>query len=140
MSAVINISYAHSTICCCFYCIHISFFIITLQRYVLFPIPPNFSPFFSSTINNQKLAPPRPRRTNTRTSCVKQSQLCCVKQSQFYCVKQSQFYCVKYSRATPCGRELVCEYRPSRPGFKSSLLRMGGFRREVEPLLAGEDG
>ena len=125
MSAVINISYAHSTICCCFYCIHISFFIITLQRYVLFPTPPNFSPFFSSAINNQQsiiihhssttyplpFAPPRPRRTNTRTSCVKQSRLCCVKQSQFYCVKQSQFYCVKQSqfycvkqpRATPLG-------------------------------------
>ena len=86
MSAVINISYAHSTICCCFYCIHISFFIITPQRYVLFPIPPNFSPFFSSAINNQKLAHPRPRRTNNCTSCVKQSRLCCVKQSQFYCV------------------------------------------------------
>ena len=57
-----------------------------------------------------------------------------------HCVKHSQFYCVKYSRATPTGRELVCEYRPGRPGFKSSLLRMGGFRREVEPLLAGEDG
>ena len=54
--------------------------------------------------------------------------------------QHSQFYCVKQPRATPTGRELVCEYRPSRPGFKSSLLRMGGFRREVEPLLAGEDG
>ena len=29
------------------------------------------------------------------------------------------FCCVGNSRATPCGRKLVCEYRPSRPGFKS---------------------
>ena len=88
------------------------------------------------------------------------------KQSQLCCLKKSQFCCVKYSRATPCGAnfraseskassslecsaersrkstklKLVCEYRPGRPGFKSSLLRRGGFRREVEPLLAGEDG
>ena len=29
------------------------------------------------------------------------------------------FCCVSNSRATPCGRKLVCSYRPSRPGFKS---------------------
>ena len=36
----------------------------------------------------------RYRRINTRTSCVKHSQLYCIKQSEFYCIKQSQFYCV----------------------------------------------
>ena len=42
------------------------------------------SPFFSSAINNHSsttyhlpFAQPRPRRINTRTSCVKQSQLSC---------------------------------------------------------------
>ena len=47
------------------------------------------------------------------------------KQSQLCCLKKSQFCCVKYSRATPQGRELVCEYRPGRPGFKSSTPEEG---------------
>ena len=82
----------------------------------------------------------------SQPSRVKQSQLSRVKQSQPSCAaapsahKQSRLCCVGNSRATPQGRELACEYRPGRPGFKSSLLRRGGFRREVEPLLAGEDG
>ena len=120
MSAVINISYAHSTICCCFYCIHISFFIITLQRYVLFPTPPNFSPFFSSAIRNQPsvitplpFAPPRPRRINTRTSCVKYSQLCCVDNHE-----QPQR-----------GESLLASTGPAGQALSPHLLRRGGFRR-----------
>ena len=66
----------------------------------------------------------RPRRINNRTSCV----------------KQSQFYCVKYTRATPTGRELVCEYRPSRPGFKSSLLRREDLGERWSPLFKGKEG
>ena len=53
------------------------------------------------------------------------------KHSQFYCVKQSQLCCVKIiaillrrqSRATPQGRELVCEYRTAGLPVKSFLLR-----------------
>ena len=33
------------------------------------------------------------------------------------------------STSNPLGRELVCEYRPGRPGFKSSTPEEGGFRR-----------
>ena len=55
----------------------------------------------------------------------KQSQLCCVKHSRLCCVKQSQFCCVKYSRATPCGRELVCEYRTAGLPVKSSPSEKG---------------
>ena len=42
------------------------------------------------------------------------------KHSQFYCVKQSQLCCVKLSRATPKGRELVCEYQT--PGLPVGAL------------------
>ena len=139
---------------------------ITLSRCkdtYYFPHHQTFPHFFHQqpVITPLSFAQPRPRHTNTRTSCVKQSQFYCVKQSQFYCVKhshivhktlatllrkntrtscikqsqfycvkQSQFYCVKYSRATPTGRELVCEYKTAGLPVKSSLLRMGGFRRE----------
>ena len=62
------------------------------------------------------------------------------KQSQLCCLKKSQFCCVKYSRATPCGRELVCEYRPGRPGFKSSLLRREDLGERWSPFFKGKEG
>src|SRR5574344_470429 len=72
---------------------------------------------------------PSENKSTLTSTCTRQSQPSCVKQSQPSrsaapsAHKQSQLCCVGNSRATPQGRELVCEYRPSRPGFKSSLLR-----------------
>ena len=88
------------------------------------------------------------------------------KQSQLCCLKKSQFCCVKYSRATPCGAnfraseskassslecsaersrkstklKLVCEYRPGRPGFKSSLLRREDLGERWSPFFKGKEG
>src|SRR5574344_604384 len=107
MSAVINISYAHSTICRCFYCIHISFFIITLQRYVLFPTPPNFSPFFSSAINNHSstinhhsppLCAPAPS-AHKHSHIVRQTLATLLRHIIATLLR-------RHSRATPTGREL----------------------------------
>ena len=114
---------------------------------------------------------PRPRRLDNRNSRASESKASSSLECSAECSRESTkltFYCVKYTRATPLGAnfraseskassslecsaersrkstklKLVCEYRPGRPGFKSSLLRMGGFRREVEPLfrLRGDGG
>ena len=71
---------------------------------------------------------PRPRRINNRNSRASESKA------------SSSLECSAERSRESTQLKLVCSYRPGRPGFKSSLLRMGGFRREVEPLLAGEDG
>ena len=64
----------------------------------------------------------RPRRINTRNSRASKnkasSSLECSAERSRESTKLT-FCCVSNSRATPCGRKLVCSYRPSRPGFKS---------------------
>ena len=64
----------------------------------------------------------RPRRINTRNSRASESKasssLECSAERSRESTKLT-FCCVSNSRATPCGRKLVCSYRPSRPGFMS---------------------
>ena len=66
--------------------------------------------------NNRPVRQPRPRRLDNRNSIA------------------------SITTSNPLGRELVCEYRTAGLPVKSFPSEEGGFRREVEPLLAGEDG
>ena len=85
------------------------------------------------------LAQPRPQRTNNRISCIKQSHI--VHQIIATLLRQTLAILLRrQSRATPCGRELACEYRPGRPGFKSSLLRREDLGERWSPFFNGKEG
>ena len=51
------------------------------------------------------------------------------------CVKQSQFYCVKLHEQPRRGVRLFASTEQPVYRLSPSLLRRGGFRREVEPLF-----